>query len=195
MTRAIVVGAGGQDGQILSRRLEREGAFVLGIERDRVRCSDPSWSLDPVDILVLQADRWVPATRQGFSVARAGASAVLVQIVMASRVTYGMAAKRQAPRSWARVHPWTRTPLEATAATVVAVLVLALWFPLVPLAKATSTILLVIYALVNLFLWTLKRRGPVPRDEGPCYPVALPIVGSFVCVLFLVLYFSSALVG
>jgi GDPmannose 4,6-dehydratase len=37
MTRAIVVGAGGQDGRILCKRLQREGSEVVGISRDSAR--------------------------------------------------------------------------------------------------------------------------------------------------------------
>lgn len=50
MRRTIVVGSGGQDGRLLTAHLEREGSFVLGIERDAVRSTEPL-ELERVDIL------------------------------------------------------------------------------------------------------------------------------------------------
>lgn len=131
----------------------------------------------------------------------AGVNGGLVQIVMASRVAYGMARKGQAPSVFAHVHRWTRTPLEATAAGTACVLVLALWFPLVALAKATSTVLLVVYAIVNLALWWIKRRdrqqlgGEPPsresKGEGPCYPAWIPAAGFLTCLAFLAFHAIS----
>ena len=123
----------------------------------------------------------------------AGVNGALVQIVMASRVAYGLAKKGQAFAAWSRVHPITRTPLQATLAATGCVLALALWFPLVSLAKATSTILLVVYALVHLSLWTIKRREPGKLDNGPCYPAWLPLLGCSVSVAFLVFHAVSVL--
>lgn len=39
MDRAIIIGSAGQDGRLLSGRLEREGCTVVGVERDRVTCN------------------------------------------------------------------------------------------------------------------------------------------------------------
>lgn len=50
MTRALVVGSGGQDGQLLFDRLTSEGHAALGLERTRVRCTQ-THSSDPVDLL------------------------------------------------------------------------------------------------------------------------------------------------
>src|SRR5262245_49010100 len=36
MQRALIIGSGGQDGRLLSERLEREGCAVVGVERNRV---------------------------------------------------------------------------------------------------------------------------------------------------------------
>jgi basic amino acid/polyamine antiporter, APA family len=57
------------------------------------------------------------------------------------------------------------------------VLILALWFPLVTLAKATSSIILVIFTLVNLALVVIKFRTPEPPEGAPRYPLALPAIG------------------
>lgn len=50
MDRALIIGSAGQDGRLLSERLEREGCAVVGVERNRVtRAGDAFGS--PVDIL------------------------------------------------------------------------------------------------------------------------------------------------
>lgn len=106
---------------------------------------------------------------------------VLVQLVMGSRVLYGMAEKRMAPRAFRRVHPRTRTPLLATGLVTGAVLVLALSFDLGQLARATNYVLLAVFAVVNLSLWRIKRRDPAPA-HGRTWPIAVPIIGFILSV-------------
>jgi amino acid transporter len=107
---------------------------------------------------------------------------------MASRVAYGLSQQGMAPKQFARVHRRRQTPINATAAATLCVLLLALWFPLVALAKATSTILLMIYALVNLSLLAVQRRQPDPQGLGPRYPFALPLLGLIACLAFLLFH-------
>lgn len=123
----------------------------------------------------------------------AGMNGALVQVVMASRVLYGLAGKQQAPAVFLRVNSLTRTPLEATAAITAVVLVLALWFPLTGLAKATSTILLAVYALVNLSLWKIKGDDPQPPQGAPNYPRWLPVIGACACCGFLLFHLATVL--
>jgi amino acid transporter len=64
----------------------------------------------------------------------------------------------------------------ATVVATLIVLVLALWLPLVTLAKATSFIILIVFALINLSLVRIKRRQP--RPEGiRIYPAWIPLAG------------------
>jgi len=114
----------------------------------------------------------------------AGLNGALVQVVMATRVAYGMAQGGWGPSVFGRVHPKTRTPLEATAAATAVILVLALWFPLTALAEVTSTILLAVFALVNLALLRIKRRGD-PAPEAVRFPIGWPAAGFLACVAFL----------
>jgi amino acid transporter len=123
----------------------------------------------------------------------AGLNGALVQVVMSSRVAYGLARKQQAPARFASVNSWTRTPPEATIPITVVVLALALCFPLTSLVKATNTILLMVFAFVNLFLSKIKRDEAEPPDEGPNYPIWLPMVGFLVCAVFLVFHAAMML--
>lgn len=86
----------------------------------------------------------------------------LIQIIMASRMLYGMSAAGWLPGVFAQVSARTGTPVIATVAAASGVLLFALALPLATLAKATSTIVLVVFALVNLALIRIKRRDPAP---------------------------------
>jgi amino acid transporter len=110
-----------------------------------------------------------------------GINGALVQIVMASRVSYGMAKRGQAPSWFALILPATRTPAFATAVMTAIVLALALFFPLVTLAETTSTIILIVFAFVNLALWRIKRRDDTPDYKGVRFPVWLPLLGFVAC--------------
>lgn len=87
----------------------------------------------------------------------------LIQIIMASRVLYGMSDRGWLPAAVSRVHPKTRTPLLATGLVALLVLVFALWSTTENLAKATSFALLLVFALCNLALWRLKGRTDQPE--------------------------------
>jgi len=81
----------------------------------------------------------------------------LIQIIMASRVFYGLAGQGWLPPWLSRVNARTRTPLHATALAALIVIVFAFALPLVTLAKLTSLITLLIFAIVNMALLRLAR--------------------------------------
>ncbi len=94
----------------------------------------------------------------------AAINGALIQIIMGSRILYGMAREGWLPRRLDYVHPRTQTPIATTALMTLGVLLLALWLPLVTLAKTTSFILLAVFTLVNLALIQIQRRAPAPAD-------------------------------
>jgi basic amino acid/polyamine antiporter, APA family len=112
----------------------------------------------------------------------------LIQIIMASRVCYGMSKRGWLPRSFSIVHPSTRTPVIATVIITALILVMALWLPLETLARATSTALLVIFTLVNLALLNIKRNQ-VAEDRIFTVSPWIPIAGFLVSICFLSLQF------
>lgn len=89
---------------------------------------------------------------------------IIVQMIMASRVLYGLSAQGDLPAVLARLNPVTRTPLLATGLVVATVLLLALAFPIEGLAEMTSRVTLTIFSLVNLALILLKLRGDTPPE-------------------------------
>jgi len=84
---------------------------------------------------------------------------ILVQILMSARTLYGMANEGLIPAWFGSVHAARRTPVRATVAVSVLILVLALTFPLVSLAQATSLVVLAVFCLVNLSLFFLGGRA------------------------------------
>ena len=102
---------------------------------------------------------------------------VLIQIIMASRVIYGLAKQQNLPSFLATVHPVTRTPLIATAVIVALVLIFATLLPIDRLAQATSTIVLIVFFLVNLSLIRLKMTNEKPLGNVFVVPIWVPVLG------------------
>ena len=120
----------------------------------------------------------------------------LVQVVMASRVLYGMGRQGLAPVRMATVHPRTQTPLLATATVTLVVLILAIGFPLESLARSTSFIILCVFAMVNLSLIVIKTRQTDNVSPGVRYPIIIPILGALLsCAFLLVECFRHAGAG
>jgi APA family basic amino acid/polyamine antiporter len=110
----------------------------------------------------------------------------LTQIIMASRMLYGMARRGLLPGIFARVSRRTRTPLLNTWLVTFMIMGFALWLPLVTLASMTSAIMLVIFALVNLSLLKVKKAETV-QGEAPSFQVWhwVPLAGLVInlCLL------------
>jgi APA family basic amino acid/polyamine antiporter len=118
----------------------------------------------------------------------------LIQIIMASRVLYGMSRQGWLPPRLGQVNAVSRTPLLATAIVTGMVLLFALWLPLVSLAKLTSFIILVVFTLINLSLWQIKIRAPQP-EEIRTVPLWVPVVGFFFSVTFVLYQIAVYLLG
>jgi amino acid transporter len=110
---------------------------------------------------------------------------VIIQMIMASRVLYGLGKQGSVPAIFAKIHTLTRTPLIATGAITVAVLTLALAFPLEGLAEWTARIVLVTFALVNMALLLLKRRGSTAPDGSFTVKIWVPVAGFLTCLALL----------
>lgn len=107
---------------------------------------------------------------------------VVIVLIMAARVAYGMANAGRLPKWIGHVSPATRTPLRATVLVAAIVLVLALFIPLGLLAETTSAFLLSVFAVVNLALFRMKL-GHVPAPEGAFrVPILVPVLGALSCI-------------
>lgn len=116
----------------------------------------------------------------------------LVQMIMAARVVYGLSRQGQLPAFLGAVEPRTQTPVRATALVAAIVLALALLWPLETLARATSMVILCVFAAVNLALLRVKRRDPAPAGIL-VFPAWVPAAGAVVSIGVLLLEGSRLL--
>ncbi len=110
---------------------------------------------------------------------------VVIEIIMASRVIYGLGKKGRLPGRLSKINPSTHTPLNATILITVVMLAGALFMPLDFLVATTSQIILAVFALVNMALVVVKLRGDPAPDGIFTVPVIMPIIGVISCVLLL----------
>ena len=116
----------------------------------------------------------------------AAMNGVIVQIIMGSRILYGLAAEGWIHRGFGKVHRSFQTPVTATLVILAAMIAATVALPLVSLARLTSLLVLVIFTLVNAALIVIKRRH---RDHGGFIdvPAAIPYLGVALCLGTLVL--------
>jgi amino acid transporter len=99
----------------------------------------------------------------------------LVQIIMISRLLYGMAKEGWLPKIFSKIDSRTQTPLFATLGATLAIGIAAHTFNLVTLAKLTSFAVLVVFTLTNLSLIFIKRKGGKAPFEVPGW---VPVIGT-----------------
>jgi amino acid transporter len=88
---------------------------------------------------------------------------ILVQIVMASRVLYGMAREGMIPAALGKLDAKRATPWLAILILTAAILALALFVPFLRLASLTSFIMLLIFFTVNASLYIIGARSGAPE--------------------------------
>ncbi|MDH3678632.1 MAG: APC family permease [Acidimicrobiia bacterium] len=110
-----------------------------------------------------------------FIAALAMVNGALVQLIMIPRVVYGLSRLDVMP-SWAgAVSPRTHTPVRATIAGAVLVMILAVGVELEWLARLTSAVTMAIFITINVALVAIKRQdGPTTTFQVPEW---VPVVG------------------
>jgi basic amino acid/polyamine antiporter, APA family len=111
------------------------------------------------------------------------ANGALLNMIMASRLTYGMGTQGVVPRAFGRVHAGRRTPWVAIIFTTALAIVLILTGDLELLADVTVTLLLFVFIVVNATVIVL-RRDRVEHDHFRT-PIVLPVLGIVTCVALL----------
>lgn len=99
----------------------------------------------------------------------AALNGVLAQIVMASRMIFGLGKRATWLSVFHTINGWTGTPILATVVVGTTVTCAALALPLATLAEVASTILLLVFVLVNLALIAHKKRSPEAPFTVPVY--------------------------
>lgn len=109
----------------------------------------------------------------------AAMNGILAQIVMASRVMFGVGRRHPSLAVFHHAHPRFGTPVLATALIGAAVIAMAVLLPVADLAEATSAILLSVFVLVNAALIAMKRAEP---EAAFRVPMAVPVVGLLAAI-------------
>jgi amino acid transporter len=102
------------------------------------------------------------------------ANGALINLIMASRLVYGMSKQRVVLPLFTRVHSRRHTPVAAIVFTTALAMLLASLGDLSDLAGTTTTLLLFVFATVNVAVLVL-RRNPVAHRHFTT-PRAIPIV-------------------
>jgi len=110
----------------------------------------------------------------------AAVNGVIVQIIMGSRILYGLAREGWITRTLATVHGGYQTPVRATLLVLCAMIAATLLLPLVSLAQVTSLLILSVFTLVNASLIVIKRRGEVHQGYV-VVPSVVPYLGVALC--------------
>jgi APA family basic amino acid/polyamine antiporter len=106
-------------------------------------------------------------------------NSALINMLMASRLVYGMAGEKIVPRILGSVHPTRRTPWVSILFTSVIAVVLVSFVPLAGLAGTTSLLLLAVFTLVNIACLVL-RRDTADHDHFRA-PTWSPWLGALLC--------------
>ncbi|WP_198664063.1 APC family permease [Jiangella endophytica] len=108
------------------------------------------------------------------------ANSALINMLMASRLVYGMSRERVLPGPLGRVHPRRRTPWVAIIFTTVLAIGLITFVGEVPaLGRTTALLLLGVFTIVNITVLVL-RRNPVEHKHFRT-PTFIPVIGAVVC--------------
>ena len=108
----------------------------------------------------------------------------LINLIMASRLVYGMASQGIVPPALGRVHAERRTPWVAIIFTSALAMLLIVIGDLESLADTTVLLLLIVFICVNVCALVL-RRDPVEHEHFRV-PTAIPVIGAVICLALLV---------
>ncbi len=160
-------------------------ALVAWVSLVSVPRSELAQSKAPLALVFERLTGASPRTMSAIAIV-ATLNGIIVQIIMGSRVLYGLARQGSLPAWLGSVNAVTRTPLLATLVASGIVLLLALLLPLQHLADITARLTLAVFALVNLALVRIKARDVAP-PPGFAVPAWVPWAGFAVCLALIVL--------
>ncbi|WP_239138667.1 APC family permease [Actinoplanes regularis] len=107
------------------------------------------------------------------------ANSALINMMMASRLLYGMANERVLPRLLGRVHPTRRTPWVGIVFTTLIAFGLIWFADLAALGGTTALLLLCVFTVVNVAVLVL-RKDRVPHGHFRA-PTVIPVLGAISC--------------
>jgi amino acid transporter len=106
-------------------------------------------------------------------------NSALINMLMASRLLYGMANERVLPSMFATVHPTRRTPWVSILFSSAIAYVLVVTVDLSVLGGTTALLLLAVFTIVNIAVLVLRKHKVEHRHFRA--PTWAPVLGVFLC--------------
>jgi amino acid transporter len=122
---------------------------------------------------------WFPLVVFSFIAMIAVSNTSLINLMMASRLLYGMSNEHVIPRIFGAVHQRRRTPWVAIVFTTAIALALAARSDVARLGGTTALLLLCVFALVNVAVLVLRRHSVEHKHYRA--PTFCPILGFVSC--------------
>ncbi|MGQ0674646.1 MAG: APC family permease [Rhodospirillales bacterium] len=153
--------------------------LVVGVAAAVMRGGGPAAGAAPL-LAVGQRTGWYSPAVFAAVALIAVSNGVLIEIIMLSRLFYGMARRGWLPSWLCAVDARTATPLRATLVAGAVVLALTLALDLGALASAASAATLLVFAVVAAALWRLQYSGSPAR--GFAAPRFVPPLAAALCL-------------
>ena len=138
----------------------------------------------PLLEVVRQGPLGIPTQLFSLIALLAVSNGALINLIMASRLVYGMANQGIVPSPFGRVHRTRRTPYVSIIFTTALAMLLATLGDLSDLAGTTTTLLLFVFIAANVAVLVL-RRDRVPHEHFVT-PSFIPILGIAIIAVLLI---------
>ncbi|PXY20067.1 APC family permease [Prauserella flavalba] len=115
-------------------------------------------------------------------------NSALINMLMASRLIYGMANERIIPKQLGVVHPFRRSPWVAILFTSAIAIVLVSTVDISVLGGTTALLLLAVFAIVNIAVLVLRKEKVEHKHFRA--PTVIPVLAAIFCI-----YLASPLSG
>lgn len=134
-------------------------------------------------VLVWESGRPENASFLSLIAVVAALNGVLAQMIMASRVMFGLGRREARLAMFYHSHKRFGTPVLATVLIGAAVIFAAISLPVSALAEVTSIVLLTVFCIVNISLIALKRKEPEAPFRVPTFVPWFGLVFAFAALV------------
>ncbi|WP_037317836.1 APC family permease [Amycolatopsis orientalis] len=107
-------------------------------------------------------------------------NSALINMLMASRLLYGMANQRIIPKQLGTVHPFRRSPWVAIVFTTLIAIGLVYWVDISVLGGTTALLLLAVFAIVNVAVLVLRKEKAAHKHFRA--PTLIPVLATIFCI-------------
>ncbi|WNV82083.1 APC family permease [Umezawaea sp. Da 62-37] len=106
-------------------------------------------------------------------------NSALINMLMASRLLYGMSNEKIIPKFFGTVHPARRTPWISIVFTSGIAVILVSFVDIAALGGTTSLLLLIVFAVVNVAVLVLRKEKADHKHFRA--PTVVPVLGAITC--------------